>query len=401
MNPSGQLRLLVAGLSWPPETFLARLFQGLLAAGIKLTIATPDRPADEWLAQPNFAWLPVWRSRGPKTIQNFQAFYMSSRAALRSVEDLRFFWRAAKTTAESTRMEQYQSWLPYAGREWDVIYFPWNSGAIAHLPLFDRAPTIVSCRGAQVNVAPHNPERAAIREGLRQTFTKAAAVHCVSAAIRAEAGVYGLDPNKAVVIRPAVDPDYFQPLNESRPTGQQTLRIVTAGSLIWRKGYEYMLLALRHLVDRGIPAYLTIIGDGPERQRLLYTIHDLELNQVVEICGRLYPDQVLERLQMADLFLLTSLSEGISNAVLEGMACGLPVVTTAVGGMPEAVRDGIEGFVVPARNPHAIADALISLWQQPELRRSMGVAARSRIVNEFRLDQQIAAFVTLFRSVAA
>jgi glycosyltransferase involved in cell wall biosynthesis len=161
-----------------------------------------------------------------------------------------------------------------------------------------------------------------------------------------------------------------------------------------------MLAGLRQLVDRGIPAHLTIIGDGPERWRLLYTVHDLKLNSVVEICGQMHPEQVRQRLQKADVFLLSSLSEGISNAVLEGMACGLPVVTSAVGGMAEAVTDGVEGFVVQARDPHVMAEALANIWYQPELRRTMGNAARARIISDFRLDQQIEAFVTLFRGVA-
>jgi glycosyltransferase involved in cell wall biosynthesis len=399
MKPAGQVRLLVAGLIWPPETFLARLFRGLTAAGIQLSVASSERPTDEWLALPNFSWLPVRRSRGPKSLQTLETLVASCRAAFRSVNDLRYFSSRTKATNDWSRLEQLQSWLPFVGHNWDVIYFPWNSGAIAHIPLFERAPSVVSCRGAQVNIAPHNPERAAIREGLRETFAKAAAVHCVSTAIRDEAKAYGLDPDKAVVIRPAVDPDYFHPLN-GLPIDKGQFRIVTTGSLIWRKGYEYMLAGLRQLVDRGIPAHLTIIGDGPERWRLLYTVHDLKLNSVVEICGQMHPEQVRQRLQKADVFLLSSLSEGISNAVLEGMACGLPVVTSAVGGMAEAVTDGVEGFVVQARDPHVMAEALANIWYQPELRRTMGNAARARIISDFRLDQQIEAFVTLFRGVA-
>jgi len=99
------------------------------------------------------------------------------------------------------------------------------------------------------------------------------------------------------------------------------------------------------------------------------------------------------------VFLLSSLSEGISNAALEAMACGLPVVTTDCGGMREAVTDGIEGFVVPVRDPEAMAEALLRLWKDPELRRRMGEAARERVLREFRLDQQISAFLALFKDV--
>ena len=108
-----------------------------------------------------------------------------------------------------------------------------------------RAPAVISCRGSQINVAPHNPERAAMRDGLAATFARAAAVHCVSAQIRDEATRYGLDPGKAVVIRPAVDPELFQPAVSSPsgsspllPSPPAPLRLITTGSVLWRKGYE-------------------------------------------------------------------------------------------------------------------------------------------------------------------
>jgi glycosyltransferase involved in cell wall biosynthesis len=134
--------------------------------------------------------------------------------------------------------------------------------------------------------------------------------------------------------------------------------------------------------------------------RLLFTINDLGLTDIVTWGGRLRPDEVVARLQQSDIFLLSSLSEGISNAVLEAMACGLPVVTTNVGGMAEAIADGIEGLLVPPRDPVAMADALAYLWARPEVRRQMGQAGRERVLADFDLDDQITAFEALFRSVA-
>jgi glycosyltransferase involved in cell wall biosynthesis len=222
----------------------------------------------------------------------------------------------------------------------------------------------------------------------------------VSEAIRAEAEQYGLDRAKSVVIRPAVDPDEFRPPTPGDRSPADPFCVVSTGAVIWRKGYEYALSAIRLLVDRGVPVRYDIIGRGDENQRLLYTIHDLDLTGHVHWHGRLEPDEVVARLQKADVFLLSSLCEGISNAVLEGMACGLPVVTTAVGGMPEAVEDGVEGFLTPAGDARAIAASLTELWRRPELRRQMGAAGRARIRRDFRLADQVDAFIKLFRSVA-
>jgi len=175
--------------------------------------------------------------------------------------------------------------------------------------------------------------------------------------------------------------------------------VIIVGPLDWQMGYEYALLAIRQLVDSGLDVRFEIIGAGPEHSRVLYTVDDLNLKEHVHLLGQLPPDDVRRRLQQADVFLLASLSEGISNAVLEAMACGLPVVTTDCGGMREAVADGVEGFVVPVRDPAAMAEALRKLAADPELRAIMGQRARERILGEFTLEQQTQQFLALYRDV--
>lgn len=398
MSDSAPLRVLVLGLSWPPETFLARLFLGLAARGIHLILVAPEPPDPAWQAIPNVTVRVVPRWEGPKPQRLWQLGGRLGGVARRAGGQTRRLVAAARSApADNRGLERLYTWLPFIGGDWDVVYFPWNTAAIAYWPLMDDRPSVISCRGRQINVAPLNPERADLRRGLRLTFAKATAVHCVSEAIRREAARYGLDEAKAVVIRPAVDPDVFRPGNPPQPNGAP-LRVVSTGSVIWRKGYEVALQAVRQLVDHGVPVHYDIIGGGEEEQRLLYTIDDLGLREVVRWHGRLKPADVLARLQAADVFLLTSLSEGISNAVLEGMACGLPVVTTAVGGMAEAVSDGVEGFLAPPRDPGATADALYRLWARPDLGRAMGAAGRRRVQRDFNLDDQIAAFAGLLHS---
>lgn len=397
---SAPIRVLFVRLKWPPETFMLRLVDGLARRGIQVTLAVHERPGSEWPAAPNvdYLWTPPWGDSGARGLwQTSRALGAALRRSPGATRQLLAEPPPAGSAAGTAAM--LHRYLPFAGRRWDVVYFPWNTMAITYRPLLERGPAVISCRGTQINVTPHNPERAEIRAGLPDTFRLASAVHCVSAAIRDEAAQYGLDPAKAVVIHPAVDPERFHPADRPAPPGGP-LRIVTTGGLLWGKGYEYALSALRRLLDRGVDARLEIIGGGEERQRLLYTIHDLELENHVIWRGPLPPEGVLERLQAADVFLLASLSEGLSNAVLEGMACGLPVVTTAVGGMPEAVSDGVEGFLVPPRDPAALAGALAMLAARPALRREMGAAARRRVVADFALDDQADAFAALFRRVA-
>jgi colanic acid/amylovoran biosynthesis glycosyltransferase len=193
-----------------------------------------------------------------------------------------------------------------------------------------------------------------------------------------------------------VDPDFFCPARPPKIKAS-TFRIIAVGSLIWLKGYEYALLAVRLLRDRGVPVQFHIIGNGADRSRLLYTIVDLELQGQVHLLGRLSPAEVRSQLQQADVFLLASLSEGFCNAVLEAMACGLPVVTTDCGGVREAVTDGVEGFVVPGSDPEAMAAALSQLAFDREKRQKMGERGRDRIIEHFTLERQVQDFIKMYQ----
>lgn len=223
-------------------------------------------------------------------------------------------------------------------------------------------------------------------------------MHCVSDAIKQNVLEFDLNPEKIRVIRPAVDPEFFYPLDDDRPS-VGTLKFLMVGSLLWVKGYEYAVHALRLLLDKGVVAQLRIIGDGPDAQRIRYTAFDLGIRGHVQLLGKLTPTEVRDHLRQAEVFLLASLTEGISNAVLEAMACGVPVVTTDCGGMREAVTDGVDGLVVPTRDPAAMAEALHKLATQPDLRTSMGQAGRDRILRDFTLEEQTSQFIQLYREV--
>ena len=392
------LRLLVVGASWPPQTFLGRLMRGLSASGIEVTLAFSHEPDQEWFFQ---SGLRSFRTRdwmGPHLLRLAWLAWLGLRAFLKSPGDLRRFLRySGSEPGLRDRLRTLNRLLPFAGAPYDVLYFPWNSAAIDYLPLFQLGlPVLVSCRGSQINVAPYDPRRGVAR-GLPATFEKATAVHCISAAIEREAQHFGLDPAKARVIHPGIDPDFFSP-----PAARESLaflRLVAVGSLVWVKGTTYALQAVRRLVDRGVPVRLSLVGDGPGRQRILYTIDDLSLRDHVELLGVLSPIAVRDRLQQSDVFILPSLSEGFCNAAVEAMACGLPVVMTNCGGVREGVADGVEGFIVPVRDPEAMAAAIEQLAKDPALRAQMGHAGRARALEQFTLSRHVERFVSLLEEV--
>lgn len=393
------MRLLIANVKWPPETFLRRLMDGVVRRGVDLTVASDTKPDGAWLSHSRQHWLPSPSWSGSITARTARFVPVFLQAATQHPMDT---VRAVRALMRDRRIDEIERFYRTAAlnSQWDIVYFPWIMIPPGMQQYFiGHAPIVTSCRGSQVNVAPYCPGEEKVRAVLRRVFDAVAAVHCVSADIRQEATLYGLDLAKARIIRPAVDPVFFDDAKNEEP--KASLNIVTTGNLIWTKGYEYLLSAIRLLIDRGEPVHLDIIGDGPDRQRVLYTIHDLGIQDAVTLRGKLAPEAVRDCLQQADVFVLSSLSEGISNAVLEAMSCGLPVVTTDCGGMREAVTDGVEGFVVPVRDPESMAAALGRLVSDPELRRRMGEAARQRILREFTLERQIDQWMELFESVLA
>jgi glycosyltransferase involved in cell wall biosynthesis len=149
------------------------------------------------------------------------------------------------------------------------------------------------------------------------------------------------------------------------------------------KRLDMLFQALRSLPD----VYAVIVGDGPERARLM------ALSDRIELTGRIhFPGQqrdVWPWLAAMDVFALSSDWEGMSNALLEAMAVGLPVVATAVGGTPDVVVDGVTGLLVPPRDPSALAKALATLVRDPDLRRKMGQAGRERVLQHFSVERMV------------
>ncbi len=364
-----KLRMLVLGSRWPPESFLERLFRGLADESFQIWMALKDS------VEPNadhIHRLPLPREGGV-------------------AELWRRRWGSAKPSLR-----------PFLTQPWDLLYFPWNSAAVHYLPLMRKGiPSIVSCRGSQILIAPHVPGRGALTDRYPEMFELATAVHCVSQDILDASVELGLDPAKTRVITPAVDVDRLRPASSSEKIPGEPLEVVGVGSLIWRKGFEDALVAMGLLRDRGVDVRYHLVGDGPDRQRLLFTIQDLDLQDRVVLHGALDADGVQAMLHRADVFLLSSVCEGISNAVLEAMACGLPVVSTLCGGMAEAIDHGVEGLLVPTRYPSAMADAIQTIAGDPEAGRKMGRAGRLRVERDFRLRDQIEAFRQMCFETAA
>jgi colanic acid/amylovoran biosynthesis glycosyltransferase len=393
--------LLEVGVRWPPETFLRDKFEGLCRRGYRVTVAAPAHRHRNGHAIPGVEVrrLPEWDARRPRVA--LAVLRHATPLAARSPRRLAAVVRAVRARSGGwDALRLLASYLPLARIRPDVVHFEWNGEAVHHLPLFAvwGRPVVVSCHGAQVAAQPWAVRHGRLRRGLPETFRRASAVHCVSHAMVGNALVHGLDPAKAWLIPGAVDTSRFEP--DGGPPHDGTLRLAAVGHLRWEKGYDYALAAVRRLADAGLPVRLDVVGGGFDRRRTAYAVADLGLADRVNLHGATDAAKVRELLRRAHVLLHASVTEGLPVAVLEAMACGVPVVATDCGGTREAVADGVEGIVVPPRDPAALAEAVEALWRDPVRRRAMGAAGRERVRREFELRDHVERFAELYEHLA-
>jgi glycosyltransferase involved in cell wall biosynthesis len=164
------------------------------------------------------------------------------------------------------------------------------------------------------------------------------------------------------------------------------------------KGVEYFLRAAAGLIQHFKNVRFLIVGDGASRPELERYVKQLGLSEHVVFLGfRLDVPTLLSEISVS---VLPTLSEGLSNSLLEAMAASVPVVATSVGGNPEVVETGVTGFLVPPRDADALAQAIGQFLEQPALATKFGLAGRERVSKRFALEQMTRATERLYEELA-
>ncbi len=183
------------------------------------------------------------------------------------------------------------------------------------------------------------------------------------------------------------------------PDGSMPLLAVYTGRLHPAKGLAELVVCWDGVRRRYPAAHLCLVGEGPMRPELERLIAQRNLRESVHVLSAF--DTVEDLLAAADLFVLPSYEEGMSLALLEAMAAGVPIVATDIPGNRQVVRGGQEALLVPARNAQALATAIIQLFSQPSLADQLRQAARQRAQREFSLDRCLRQHQALWESLLA
>jgi glycosyltransferase involved in cell wall biosynthesis len=240
--------------------------------------------------------------------------------------------------------------------------------------------TAVTAHGSDLLIQSKNP---VLRYLIKFVLGKADYVLVVNNTLKDKALKLGVNPDKIHITPNAVDVVKFNPHNKELPSdikmSHEKPVVLFVGNLVFQKGVEYLLEAKKLM---NCDAELLLVGDGPLRQDLEKKVQDDEIQDVIFAGARRDVDKIMPS---ADLFVLSSVSEGFPITILEAMASGLPVVATSVGGINEVLDENVGIMVIPS-NPSELAMAMDKILEKKELRDSMSTAAREHALKYASLE---------------
>jgi glycosyltransferase involved in cell wall biosynthesis len=231
--------------------------------------------------------------------------------------------------------------------------------------------------------------------GIPDKVRDAAFVACISDFCRAQL-MRLVEPEhweKLHIVHCGVEPERY--LARQRPA-REVVELLSIGRLEPMKGFAVLIAAVAELVRAGEPLRLTIVGDGPQRAALeALAARELPAGAFA-FTGALGAPDVTRRLAEADIFCLPSFAEGVPVVLMEAMASGLPVIATQIMGIPELVRDGESGLLVPPGRPEPLAAAIRRLAREPELRAAYSKAGRATVEGSFDVRDSARTLQALF-----
>jgi colanic acid/amylovoran biosynthesis glycosyltransferase len=201
--------------------------------------------------------------------------------------------------------------------------------------------------------------------------------------------------HKLDIARLGVDSAHFVP----RPhrTSPIPLQVLCVARLAPTKGQRILIEAIGQLVEDGRLLQLRLVGDGPDRESLEQLVRERQLAGNIFFEGSVNQDDIRGFYEAADVFALASFAEGIPVVLMEAMSMEIPCIATCINGIPELIRDGVDGLLVPPSDTRAMAAAIARLMDDAALRDSVGKAGRQRIQQDYHLDQNVDHLARIFR----
>lgn len=387
------------------ETFIVSKFLGLLEKDLDVHIFCGTSDSAEWANFPSLLAYPEIRKRVHVSLPTKPPIVpvilfvpaLISCLLLRPFETIQYLIRGFREQRRNVFRQFYLDRALLIVKP-NILHFEFGALAVGSEYLRNRLNyhLIASFRGHDICYAGIDTS-----DFYKMLWENVDAVHFLGNALKKRAMRRGFPESiHHVIIPPAIDIKRFNPPRKLIDhVKREKIKILSVGRLHWEKGYEYALQALHELLMQGDQFEYHIVGGGDALVSLAFCSHELKINEFVTFLGSIPPEKVLEELKWADIYLHPAVEEGFGNAVIEAQAMQLPIVCSDAMGLPENVEDGVTGFVVPVRDPGALAQKVTLLARNPELRERMGKAGRDRVSKYFRIEDQISSWQNFYKKI--
>jgi len=273
----------------------------------------------------------------------------------------------------------------------DVIYAHWvvPSGFIALLAKkVTRRPLIVQVHGSDLRGIPGSwAEHPLVRSLTKKTLARVDGLVTDSKDLLQRAERIGVEINQKMVAPTGVSLKSLEKALSSKKEINEIPMILFAGALRKVKGLNYLIDSIP-LIKKEIPTFkLIIAGEGPLRDVLENKAMILHVSEYVDFLGQIPHDQLLNVLKSSDVFVLPSLSEGTPTVLFEALACKTPLIATHVGGIPEVITHKDTGILIEPKSARAIADAVINLLEDNDIRQKLAERGYNLIKNQYNIER--------------
>ena len=370
------MKVLFIGSGNPPSTFIQRRLDFLSDEGIECLIHT-----EHSLKNNNILWqiIKLFLSK-PTRIYFFLKIISLQRA-----------------TSFKLKLKRAIKYVDFIKEKPDVIHFHW----IDYVYTFDwlikyfNVPVVSSVRGSMVTIYPNNnPE---YKKKLQASFGLTDYVQCVSDSLKNICIEKFNVPNEKVFTNyNGIDVSKFKP-KELPNNDPSSFTLITVGSLMWRKGVLLQLLVMNELKD--YPIKLICIGKGEDEFKLKYQLKILGLTENVTIVGEKDEAAIVDYLQNANVYISTSIAEGLSNSVLEAASVGLPVIAFDCEGMAEVILNQKTGVILPYGDVKSMAEQILLFYNNKTMLTEFSENAREHIVKNFRIEEHVKSMIQFYQQL--
>jgi len=217
---------------------------------------------------------------------------------------------------------------------------------------------------------------------------------------------HGIPREKVVRIYNGIEIDHYEPhdqedgrrkVRREHSINDSEILIGSLGRLVWQKGFEFFIQSIPLLIQDIRGTRFMLVGEGPLRQELESQARSLGILDRIFFTG--HRNDIKDMMAAMDIIVIPSLLEGFPMITLEAMAMEKPIVTTAIDGITEQIRDGREGLLTPPKSPPALAQAVKRLVDDPDYARSLGKNARVKVVQDFSIRKMITETIKVYETL--